>query len=661
MADIHDEAMEWAQANPSDPRSQDIQAKAWAAKNPDDPRAAAISAKLAGASAPKTRVVGKGGSVPVEPSYPEGHPENPKVANFFEDPHTLVDVGGNVDRTKQSFGDLGGMQEELQKRGFSDVKKNSAGDYIAKGADGQYYRDANHFLGNPVNWAESHTGQALPTAGMIIGGATSAPGIVTAAAGAGGGAMAGEAGRIMLGKTMGVYRGGTSDALKDVALEGAGGAAAEAGGKVIGKFPIPGTGLSIDGATKLALEKMVAGGAKASTRASQFLTGKDSEAYLRYLMNTKRLDGALVPENVMDVVARGRAEGAAKDKAMNKMISGERQAFRDDFGPTIVQTPEMIGATQEAAARNAPNAAGQSGMEPKELEELTKLQDSLQTKRVTQPEVKASNLDVKKDPLTGQKTFSPGKEFTVTPEAVSAEPQAPVSELAKTADYLQKEIDASAYKPGIGPGSNRSAKSQAALQNVLGKLKGAFHGISPAYKAADATYSKYASQAPLLDPLMKEGQGESFAANLFGANKVERQAAAKAVIPKTYEDLADIGAMKELTGADSRLAKVGGPTGAGAIRVGGTMASGAAGAAMGGPIGGLVGLVGGAATAGLTSPAAHKALYGLAGKYGMPVVEALVKNPQLAPALLDKVDLYKLRAVGANVWSSMRGEQNGQK
>lgn len=42
MPDQHDQAVEWAQANPNDPRSQDIQAKAWANKNPQDPRAVEI-------------------------------------------------------------------------------------------------------------------------------------------------------------------------------------------------------------------------------------------------------------------------------------------------------------------------------------------------------------------------------------------------------------------------------------------------------------------------------------------------------------------------------------------------------------------------------------------------------------------------------------------
>lgn len=46
MADVHDQALQWAQANSQDPRAQDIMAKAWASKNPDDPRATKILARF---------------------------------------------------------------------------------------------------------------------------------------------------------------------------------------------------------------------------------------------------------------------------------------------------------------------------------------------------------------------------------------------------------------------------------------------------------------------------------------------------------------------------------------------------------------------------------------------------------------------------------------
>jgi hypothetical protein len=46
MAEGPDQAAAWAQANPNDPRSQDILAKSWAHANPDDPRSAQIIEKL---------------------------------------------------------------------------------------------------------------------------------------------------------------------------------------------------------------------------------------------------------------------------------------------------------------------------------------------------------------------------------------------------------------------------------------------------------------------------------------------------------------------------------------------------------------------------------------------------------------------------------------
>lgn len=42
----HQAALQWAQANPKDPRAQDIMAKAWAAQNPDDPRSEQVMAHV---------------------------------------------------------------------------------------------------------------------------------------------------------------------------------------------------------------------------------------------------------------------------------------------------------------------------------------------------------------------------------------------------------------------------------------------------------------------------------------------------------------------------------------------------------------------------------------------------------------------------------------
>lgn len=73
MPDMHDAALQWAQANSSDPRAQDVLAKAWAAKNPNDPRSAQILAKFQGDS--------KGpqfGSLDV---YQKALPKDPELAN----------------------------------------------------------------------------------------------------------------------------------------------------------------------------------------------------------------------------------------------------------------------------------------------------------------------------------------------------------------------------------------------------------------------------------------------------------------------------------------------------------------------------------------------------------------------------------------------------
>lgn len=46
MADINDQAQQWAQANPTHPMAQQVMAKAWASQNPSDPRSAQIMQKL---------------------------------------------------------------------------------------------------------------------------------------------------------------------------------------------------------------------------------------------------------------------------------------------------------------------------------------------------------------------------------------------------------------------------------------------------------------------------------------------------------------------------------------------------------------------------------------------------------------------------------------
>lgn len=87
MADIHDQAMRWAQANAQDPRAQDIMAKAWAAKNPQDPRSAQIMAKISGQASPSNAQSRSSIQAPSEYAFAKGlPPEDNALPNVVGDP-----------------------------------------------------------------------------------------------------------------------------------------------------------------------------------------------------------------------------------------------------------------------------------------------------------------------------------------------------------------------------------------------------------------------------------------------------------------------------------------------------------------------------------------------------------------------------------------------
>lgn len=548
---------------------------------------------------------------------PLGHPDNPAKADIFS---------SDINRTKAGFGDLEGIAPMIQQKGFTDVKKNASGELIAKGPDGKYYKDANEFFGgHPLNWAESHLGGAYPLAGMALGaagaGALATPGtlgvgtIPASIAGAGVGAGVGEGARIGIGKYLGVHKGGAYDVNKDILGEGAMGALSEFGGKKIGMIPLPGKLASVDNATKMGLEKLVGMGQKGVTKISQALTGVDADAYLRQLLRPNQVKNALAPGNSLAVTRAAQDELSARAGQEGKAISQARQAFADKYGGEQIPTTPMQDTLEQAMARNAPNSSGRSGMTPDEFLELNDL--------------KAKDLSTHAPDMYGNSTSQPVKS---------------AGELQRTADWLQQQVSPNQYK---GSAPTRSDKSQGTYQRLLGQLKDAFHEKSPELKSADAQFSDYADKAKILGPV--EGPaGESFSSSLFGANKGARQEAAKDLIPGAYEGMADIGA-KKATQTDSRLSKFG-PSAPAILRSGTALGSGMAGFAASGNLeGGLLGLGLGTGVAVGTSPAVHAQAYYLAGKYGMPVVKALVDNPQLAPVLLDGADYGKLKSYWSDV------------
>lgn len=589
----------------------------------------------------------KGGSYAAKATaeLPQGHEDNPLEADLY---------GSDVNRAKASFGDTAGVAPLLTAGGFSDVKKNKGGDLVAKAPNGKFYKDQNGLLSHPINWLESKAGGALPTAGMMGGavlgeGAASIP---LAAAGSG----AGEAARIALGKKLGVYQGDMGQAGMDVAGETVGGGAAELGGKIIGKLPIPGTGMNIDAATKAGLEKLVGKMSKGATKLSSAMTGVDSDAYLRQLTRPDQVKNALEPGNALRVARSAQDELSARAGTEGSLISKARQEFAANHGNDPIDTTEMIGSAEDAIRRNLPNSSGKSGMTPDELGELQGLANKdlsgqkVTGQSVTQVERQSPVLGPDGKPLMVTHDVS-----TPITERVAAKP---AGELQKTADWMQEQVNPKAYSTS---GPTRSGKSSGAYQRILGQLKDAFHAKSPELAGADARFSDYANKAKILGPIENDATGESFSSSLFGANKSARQEAAQSLVPKSYEGMADIGASKAMS-SDPRFSKLG-PSAPAILRGGVSLGSGMAGfAASGGSLeGGLLGLGAGTAVSTATSPMVHKQFYYLAGKYGMPAVRALVQNPQIAPAILDSADLKRLRQTGQNIWSQMSQKEGNKK
>jgi hypothetical protein len=609
-------------------------------------------------------------------AQPGASAANPIEADLYGDGSKFSFAGGG-DRAAASFGDLEGNAPKLQKNGFKNPQKNGAGDTVVQGPDGKFYKDATSFTKHPINWLEAHAGAALPTAGMVGGGAMG-EGVASIPL-AGAGAALGEGARAGIGKALGVYKGGLKDASSDAALEGAGGMAAEAGGKLIGKVPIPGTGLSIDEATKMGLQKLLHGGLSVGARAQSILTGVDKDAYMRMYLRPDEVSSALRPGNAKSVLNDAQAELGARSETENRLISEARMAARTRNAGVPVNTQPAVDAANQAIQRNPLNRSGRGGMTQAELSELADIRDrDLMGTRTVKPEVppveatevsfqeppkptfreKVGNVIAGRPLPDAEPKMSIGGKYTVKPgEPAVTEPVARqgFEQLMGTADHLQNEIPPSTYDHTL-PGA-RKPKSVGAMQDVLGKLKQALHLQDPAYGAADARFSRYADDAKLLGPIERDASGESFIDNMFGKNKTGVQEAAQNLIPHSYERATDIGAAKALD--RDRISKLG-PSAPALIRGLGLPGLGAAALSMGtsGSMeGGLLGLGLGTGAAVITSPTTQKYFAYLAGKVGVPVAQKLAENPQLAPLLLDSKEAKNF---ATNVWGEMRSKMEGK-
>ena len=142
---------------------------------------------------------------------PEGSKDKPIEKDLF---------GSDADRVKSSFGDTKGVGKMLLQKGFVDFAKNKDGELVAKDSSGTWHKDPTRFLSNPINWAESGVGKALPLAGGIGAAGLASetgPGVIPAAMAGG---AAGEALRSSIGRSAGVYDGDVGDQAVDAGKEG---------------------------------------------------------------------------------------------------------------------------------------------------------------------------------------------------------------------------------------------------------------------------------------------------------------------------------------------------------------------------------------------------------------------------------------------------------
>lgn len=517
--------------------------------------------------------------------------------------------GGDFNRTKSSFGDKAGVENLVKQRGFSDVKTNENGDLVAKGPDGNWYKDQSNFTSHPINWLEKKAGEALPLAGMATGagiglGLASIPG-------AGIGAGAGEGLRALIGKALGTYEGGAGDIVKGAGEEALGGAAAETGGKIIGKglgmvgdvIPIPGTGMNATEATKAALEKFLYNPARSLySKGASTISGVDSDAIKAMLERPKEVLSAGRKGNALNVAKQAQAEIAKNDSTEGGLISAARKAYVEKYGQEPVSTNAALQTLIEAEQRHAPNAYGQSALSPDDFEAIKSLKQTLG----------ANN-------------------------AVPAE----------TAASLQKTVDAlNASKPGnyfdqTGKQKFKSDAMTGIEANAASKTKRAMQALSPDLAAADLRFHNYAENGKLLGGLENPATMESATANMFGKNRGAIQEAAASNIPETYQQMADIGALKAFGGDPLLQGKFSmGPTSPALLRVGLPAASYLINPALG---------------AGVT--AASIATSPTVAKYGSYLAGQALRTNQLAPwALLDQIN--KQRSTDKNPWSLTTDKEN---
>lgn len=599
-----------------------------------------------------------------------------KVAGSIDNPGTTDLYGSDLDRVKAGFGDPKGLADLLAKRGYSDVQKNSAGDLIAKGTAGKYFRDDNRFFsGHPLNWAESGMGKSLPLAGTV-GGA-----IMGNVPGAAIGGATGEAARQSAGRLMGVNDQDAGDAALEIGKEGAMGGVAEVGGKYIAA-PV----------LKYLTQKfgpLVKSGV-AST--SSLISGVPKEAVERLIERPSEVMSANAPGNALKVGLGARQELLDRSADESAAIKQARAQFADQFGDAKVNTQPILAKQSGFLEGVAPNADGRGAMSSDEMARATAFQNDLthqvrmsplkdigieygppetQAVALTPPksvstdygdipatvlkaprptpariaQMSAAGKDAaeqnlgnanstgyspyEKPPTVDVSTVRPTLSFGKSPETLAVYPEKSAGDLQKFADYLKTQV--TQFDQSKLPGSS-DTPSQANMRRLYGQVKGSLHGLDPeGLGAADKRYSDFANLSDMFGRLEDPSKAESVISNFYGKNKTMQQEAAEELLPNSMESIKDIAADKSF----NMMGPAGSPHGRRAI---------------GGMVGGL-GLMGhgyashspgqmalgGALALGSSGPV-HRAMIG----GGSQLIDAVSANPALLktvtnPALREKL------------------------
>jgi hypothetical protein len=418
-----------------------------------------------------------------------GSKDNPFEKDLF---------GSDSDRAKSSFGDTKGVGKLLLQKGFVDVAKNKDGDIVAKDKDGNWHKDASGFLSHPINWAESHAGQALPLAGGI-GAATlasaSGPGAILAA---GAGGAGGEAARIAAGKAMGVYDGDLGDAATDVGENAAGMALGEGAGryvlspiaKAIAPYAAPVTDMIGQG-----LKKGIA-------RASEITSGAPREAVERLIERPNEVLGA-TPDKAIDVAEKARAELLQRNNLEGQKISAAREQFGQTHGEMPIDTSDVLDENSKFLAKKNPIYGEQGAISVDEAESLSGLKNRLTT---------------------------------------DGGPFKTAKSLQNFADYLGTEVKR--FDQSKLPGSG-DTPYQSQLRRMYGQVKDLLHKVDPeGLGSADKRFSEFATDADRLGKLENPDQMEGFVNNYYGKNKSLMRESADKLLPQSTEDIADLGANK---------------------------------------------------------------------------------------------------------------------